>query len=214
MLSVYAFRDFAEALNTRRRAGKTESQAGRAAGGRSRGESPCRGRTCRSRFGRAGGRCSGRRFDEPFRQRRNLSLRPKRQTPAKPASRLRRRSRLRRTTRTRCRSRFRSSPGPVIRESSFPLKGAGQRTAPDRMQVRRVRSGNDKGFFPKRFPQSLSAAVRQMLGSQLTGTNSRPERHSSHLRRIPGDRYRDGHAASGPGEKTRHTIRSRFVIKY
>ena len=74
-----------------------------------------------------------------------------------------------------------TSPGPVIRESSFPLKGVGQRTAPDRMQVRRVRSENDKGFFPKRFPQSLSAAVRQMLGAQPTGTNSRPERHSSRL---------------------------------
>ena len=74
-----------------------------------------------------------------------------------------------------------TSPGPVIRESSFPLKGVGQRTTSVRMQVRRVRSGNDKGFFPKRFPQSLSAAVRQMLGAQPTGTNSRSERHSSRL---------------------------------
>ena len=116
-----------------------------------------------------------------------------------------------------------TSSGSVIRESPFHLKRAGQRTAPDRMQVRRVRPGNDKGFFPKRFPQSPFAAPGRESARNRQGRNPCPERHTPRLSPqtgpvgrtdCPGDRYRDGHAASGPREKTRHTIRSRFVIKY
>ena len=64
-----------------------------------------------------------------------------------------------------------TSSGSVIRESPFHLKRAGQRTAPDRMQVRRVRSGNDKGFFPKRFPQSPFAAPGRESARNRQGRN-------------------------------------------
>ena len=202
MLSVYAFRDFAEALNTadeqeKLKAKQAEQQAAEA-------EAKARAEAERAAADSVAQAAAAPAVDSTNRSDKGETVSPT-ETPAGsgtgPGYDGRSEQGAGQDSGT--------SPGPVIRESSFPLKGVGQRTAPVRMQVRRVRSGNDKGFFPKRFPQSLSAAVRQMLGAQPTGTNSRPERHSSRLRRIPGDRTVP---ATDTVTATRHRDRERKPV--